>query len=150
MPATKTPEPAAKTSAFIRQQHGLLINGEWVAAASGKRFEVRNPATEEILTTVAEGDREDINKAVADLTDDQSPSSASAQTLESLTDRVWAKHNAQPKKETTPDLSASAHHDGGARQHRGTKPKTLDDISASAWRRFNNPPRGSSLRGDRS
>src|SRR5262249_27977108 len=43
----------------------LLIDGKWVAAASGKTFESRNPATGELLAHVAEGDAEDINRAVA-------------------------------------------------------------------------------------
>lgn len=43
----------------------MLIDGRWVAAASGKTFESRNPATGELLAHVAEGDREDINRAVA-------------------------------------------------------------------------------------
>ena len=42
----------------------LLIDGKWVEAASGKRFESRNPATGELLATVAEGDKEDIDRAV--------------------------------------------------------------------------------------
>lgn len=42
----------------------LLINGEWVDAASGKTFETINPATGEVLAKVAEGDAEDINRAV--------------------------------------------------------------------------------------
>src|SRR6516225_12178578 len=43
----------------------MLIDGKWVDAASGKRFETRNPATGEELARVAEGDREDIDRAVA-------------------------------------------------------------------------------------
>src|ERR1700710_3207134 len=43
----------------------MLIDGQWVAAASGKTFETFNPATGELLATVAEGDAEDINRAVA-------------------------------------------------------------------------------------
>ena len=43
----------------------MLIDGKWVDAVSGKRFETRNPATGELLATVAEGDAEDINRAVA-------------------------------------------------------------------------------------
>src|SRR5271155_4663727 len=42
----------------------MLIDGKWVEAASGKHFESRNPATGELLATVAEGDAEDINRAV--------------------------------------------------------------------------------------
>jgi aldehyde dehydrogenase (NAD+) len=43
----------------------MLIDGKWVDAASGKRFQTHNPATGELLATVAEGDAEDINRAVA-------------------------------------------------------------------------------------
>src|ERR1700741_4998106 len=43
----------------------MLIDGKWVDAASGKTFETRNPAPGELLATVAEGDAEDINRAVA-------------------------------------------------------------------------------------
>jgi aldehyde dehydrogenase (NAD+) len=42
----------------------MLIDGQWVEAASGKRFETRNPATGDLLATVAEGDKEDIDRAV--------------------------------------------------------------------------------------
>src|SRR5882762_10242429 len=43
----------------------LLIDGKWVEAASGKTFASINPATGELLATVAEGDAEDIDRAVA-------------------------------------------------------------------------------------
>ncbi|MBU6461953.1 MAG: aldehyde dehydrogenase family protein [Bradyrhizobium sp.] len=43
----------------------MLIDGKWVDAASGKKFETLNPATGELLATIAEGDAEDINRAVA-------------------------------------------------------------------------------------
>ena len=43
----------------------MLIGGEWVRAASGKSFESLNPSTGEVLATVAEGDAEDVNRAVA-------------------------------------------------------------------------------------
>ena len=42
----------------------LLINGKWVAAKSGKTFETLNPATEEVLALVAEGDKADVDEAV--------------------------------------------------------------------------------------
>jgi len=42
----------------------MLIDGKWVDAASGKTFEVYNPATGEVMAHVAEGDAEDINRAV--------------------------------------------------------------------------------------
>ncbi len=43
----------------------MLIGGKWLEAASGKTFESRNPATGEVLAHVAEGDAEDIDRAVA-------------------------------------------------------------------------------------
>jgi aldehyde dehydrogenase (NAD+) len=43
----------------------MLIDGKWVNAASGKTFESHNPATGELLATVAEGDKADIDNAVA-------------------------------------------------------------------------------------
>jgi phenylacetaldehyde dehydrogenase len=46
-------------------QKKMLIEGAWVEAASGRAFPVYNPATGEVLANVAEGDQEDINRAVA-------------------------------------------------------------------------------------
>jgi aldehyde dehydrogenase (NAD+) len=43
----------------------MLIDGQWVDAQSGKRFDTHNPATGELLATVAEGDTADIDRAVA-------------------------------------------------------------------------------------
>ena len=40
-----------------------FIDGKWVPAASGKTFATVNPATEETIAEVAEGDREDIDRA---------------------------------------------------------------------------------------
>ena len=42
----------------------LFIDGQWTDAASGKTFETPNPATGETLARIAEGDTEDINRAV--------------------------------------------------------------------------------------
>jgi phenylacetaldehyde dehydrogenase len=49
---------------FVGTPRHLLINGQWTDAASGRTFTTPNPATGEILATVAEGDAEDINRAV--------------------------------------------------------------------------------------
>jgi len=43
----------------------MLIGGKWTDAASGKTFPSLNPATGEVLAHVAEGDREDVDRAVA-------------------------------------------------------------------------------------
>ncbi|MCP4265379.1 MAG: aldehyde dehydrogenase family protein [Candidatus Brocadiaceae bacterium] len=43
----------------------LFIDGKWVDSVSGKTFDTLNPATEEVLTSVAEGDKADIDLAVA-------------------------------------------------------------------------------------
>ncbi|XP_041013369.1 benzaldehyde dehydrogenase, mitochondrial-like isoform X3 [Juglans microcarpa x Juglans regia] len=43
----------------------LLINGQFVDAASGKSFPTLDPRTGDVIAHVAEGDAEDINRAVA-------------------------------------------------------------------------------------
>jgi phenylacetaldehyde dehydrogenase len=54
-----------KVTSFIKKDRKMLINGKWVEAASGKTFPTYNPATGDILARVAEGDREDIDRAVS-------------------------------------------------------------------------------------
>src|ERR1700720_3687194 len=49
---------------FLATPKKLLINGKWVAAASGKTFEVTNPATGRVIARVAEGDAADVDAAV--------------------------------------------------------------------------------------
>ena len=44
-----------QADSFVRSPHKLLIDGEWVEAASGETFETLNPATEEVLAEVAHG-----------------------------------------------------------------------------------------------
>src|SRR2546425_2474801 len=53
-----------KVTSYISKNRKMLINGQWVEAASGKTFPTYNPATGEVLAHVAEGDREDIERAV--------------------------------------------------------------------------------------
>ncbi|KAK9751022.1 hypothetical protein RND81_02G236600 [Saponaria officinalis] len=43
----------------------LLINGQFVDSASGKKFNTYDPRTGNLIAEVAEGDAEDINRAVA-------------------------------------------------------------------------------------
>jgi phenylacetaldehyde dehydrogenase len=56
--------PEARTSKFVSKGHKLLIGRKWVDAASGKTFPVQNPATGEVIAQVAEGGKEDIDRAV--------------------------------------------------------------------------------------
>jgi len=49
---------------FLGKPRKMFIDGEWVEAASGKTFPTYNPATGEVMAQIAEGDREDINRAV--------------------------------------------------------------------------------------
>src|SRR5215475_6750295 len=51
--------------AFLSEPRKMLINGKWVDSASGKTFQSFNPATGSVLAEVAEGDQEDINRAVS-------------------------------------------------------------------------------------
>jgi phenylacetaldehyde dehydrogenase len=51
-------------SRFLTKQHGLLIGGRWVPAASGESFGVENPSTEQTIAQVAKGGAEDVQRAV--------------------------------------------------------------------------------------
>jgi phenylacetaldehyde dehydrogenase len=53
-----------KVEEFISAPRQMYINGQWTDAASGRTFETPNPATGETLARVAEGDAEDIDRAV--------------------------------------------------------------------------------------
>ena len=64
MPAVEINLHPAAIEFLKTQPKRLLIDGEWVEAASGKSFETLNPATGEVNATVAEADREDIDRAV--------------------------------------------------------------------------------------
>jgi len=62
--AVSTPSISSNVSSFVSRKQKLLINGKWVDSASGKTFASYNPATGQVLANVAEGDREDIDRAV--------------------------------------------------------------------------------------
>ncbi len=57
--ATKRVTPPKITSS-----RPLLIGGHWKQSVSGKTFETINPTTGEVICTVAEGDKDDIDLAV--------------------------------------------------------------------------------------
>src|SRR6266487_2484047 len=70
LPARKTSAPrknhngkTGKPPVEIRQTK-MLIDGRWVDSASGKTFPTVNPATGEVITYVAEGDKADVDRAV--------------------------------------------------------------------------------------
>ena len=49
---------------FLVTPRKMLIDGKWIDSASGKTFPVYDPATGNVITQVAEGDTEDIERAV--------------------------------------------------------------------------------------
>merc|ERR1711981_478289 len=57
---------SSKLNADIPINHTqCFINNEWVDSVSGKTFETLNPATKQVIATVSEGDKLDVEKAVA-------------------------------------------------------------------------------------
>src|SRR6195952_5277886 len=55
----------ATPSVSISKTRLLLIDGQQVASASGRSFKTLNPATEQVIATVAEGNEVDVDRAVA-------------------------------------------------------------------------------------
>jgi acyl-CoA reductase-like NAD-dependent aldehyde dehydrogenase len=67
VPSTENPAAGANaaTKVFLNNRpKNLLIGGKWIPAKSGQTFETINPANEEVLGVVAEGDEADIDEAV--------------------------------------------------------------------------------------
>jgi phenylacetaldehyde dehydrogenase len=58
------PRLGTAARAFLGRGGKLLIDGKLVAAASGKTFPVYNPATGTVIVSVAEADKEDVDRAV--------------------------------------------------------------------------------------
>lgn len=59
-----THEDWKSRAAALSFRNQAFINGKFVDAASGKTFQSINPATDDVLTDVAECDLEDVNRAV--------------------------------------------------------------------------------------
>ena len=57
-------QPNENVTGYVTKTRKMLINGKWVDSASGKTFPTYNPATGEVLSNIAEGDKEDIDRAV--------------------------------------------------------------------------------------
>ncbi|OLL30708.1 NAD-dependent phenylacetaldehyde dehydrogenase [Burkholderia sp. SRS-W-2-2016] len=55
----------ARVRAFIAQQHGLFIDGAPCAAHSTRRLDVFDPSSGQVLTSVADADASDVERAVA-------------------------------------------------------------------------------------
>ena len=62
--ATMTEQLEQGVQKFVSKPRKMLINGQWVNAQSGKTFPTYDPATGEVMTQVAEGDKADIDLAV--------------------------------------------------------------------------------------
>ncbi|MEP6821050.1 MAG: aldehyde dehydrogenase family protein [Chthoniobacterales bacterium] len=58
------PAPEAHNYIELKKRYSLFIDGKFVAPHSGKYFPSINPATEEKLAEIAEGDAHDIDRAV--------------------------------------------------------------------------------------
>ena len=58
------PRLSTRTADFVSGDHRMLIDGRFVAAASGKTLPVYNPANGEVITHVPEAEAEDVNRAV--------------------------------------------------------------------------------------
>src|SRR5580698_6583211 len=63
--AIQRPSLSPAAARFLAKELKLFINGEWVAAKSGKTFPVEDPATEETIAHAPAGDKADIDLAVA-------------------------------------------------------------------------------------
>ena len=92
------PESPDQAREWLDRRKGILdhfIGGEWVTPAGGEYFSSHNPATGELLATVADGNEADVNRAVA----------AAADALEGATGELFALLAREAGK-TLPDAIA--------------------------------------------
>ncbi|MGB7755000.1 MAG: aldehyde dehydrogenase family protein [Salinisphaera sp.] len=62
--AAREVELESSVREFIDTPRKMLIGGQWVAAESGKTFEVYNPATDEVVAHAQSAEKADVDKAV--------------------------------------------------------------------------------------
>lgn len=62
--STFAPAPESTSHIQVKKQYDLFINGKWVKPESGKYFPTINPATEQVISSIAEANEKDVNKAV--------------------------------------------------------------------------------------
>ena len=60
-----SPKKSSVKSPVEIRQTKMLIDGKWLDSSSGRTFETINPATGAVIAHVAEGEKPDIDKAVA-------------------------------------------------------------------------------------
>ncbi|MFF4221097.1 aldehyde dehydrogenase family protein [Streptomyces nondiastaticus] len=58
------PAPESRAVVDIAPSYGLFIDGEFAKATGGKVFKTISPSTEEVLSEVAQGSAEDVDRAV--------------------------------------------------------------------------------------
>lgn len=58
------PAPESRAVVDIAPSYGLFIDGEFTEATGGKVFKTVSPSTEEVLSEVAQGSAEDVDRAV--------------------------------------------------------------------------------------
>lgn len=65
MTASLSTDLDPRTVDFISVPRRMYIDGQWVDAMSGQRFDTVDPATEQVITTVPHSGPEDVERAVA-------------------------------------------------------------------------------------
>ncbi len=58
------PAPESTSHVQLKKQYELFIDGKFVKPSSGKYFDTINPATEEKISSIAEANEKDVDKAV--------------------------------------------------------------------------------------
>src|SRR5512139_2167324 len=58
------PAPESRAVVDIKSSYGLFINGEFTEPSDGRSFKTVSPATEEVLSEIAEASADDVDRAV--------------------------------------------------------------------------------------
>src|SRR3954449_12634052 len=62
--SSKEPEVLSNGISNSLLKTRAFVNGEWINAASGKTFDVTNPATGELIASIPDMNRDDVSQAI--------------------------------------------------------------------------------------
>ncbi|WP_158781505.1 aldehyde dehydrogenase [Pantoea sp. BAV 3049] len=94
------------------RQHRLYINGQFVENRSGRWIDVINPATEEILSQIPEGGREDADRAI----EAASAAQAGWEALSAIERGNWLRKIAAGVRRREAEITATIVAEGGKTQ----------------------------------
>ncbi|MEC8505025.1 MAG: aldehyde dehydrogenase family protein [Actinomycetota bacterium] len=115
MPFDYAPAPESRSIVDVESNYGLFIGGSFSEPTSGEFFKTINPATEEVLSEVAEAGQADVDAAVA--------------AARRAYDKTWSKMSGKDRAKSSAKAggkASSKNASPGGKQGRSNKVRIAD------------------------